>query len=246
MRGLLFAISVVLLSADASAQFMAMQQDWVSTWGLNGQTEKQFEIQLKSECRMRIKMIDRLCSMEDDQQSKLTLAADADVKRFFREVAAIRAQVEAMDLKGNRNEDINQIWQVVSPLSTKVQEGIFEEKSLFQRVMRSVLSEEQQGLYEAELKKIRLQKWKAITRVNVAELERSMPLLADQREKLVKILDDQDLPKTISKHMDGYVGFLKMARAQKANKKQFEGFLDEKQLKVIDLYCDRYRGWIGM
>ncbi|MGB7343316.1 MAG: hypothetical protein WBD20_03830 [Pirellulaceae bacterium] len=247
MRGLwIAAIFLWLYSSNASAQFFAAQrQDWISSWVLNGQTEQQYAKQLKNDYQMRVRMVDRLCQLEESQKSKLTLAADADVTRFFREVAAIRKKVDAMDLEGNQNQDINKIWEVVSPLSQQLQQGLFAEKSLFQRVMRSTLTEEQQGLYEAELAENRRRRWQAITRVNLVEIERSMPLLADQREKMLKIMDAQELPKTITEHMDGYVGFLKLTKAKKANEKQFTEFLDKHQMKVIEQFCDRYQGWAG-
>ncbi|QDT08865.1 hypothetical protein [Planctomycetes bacterium K23_9] len=239
MRSICFGIFIAFLSTTASAQ-----QDWVSSWVLNGQTEAQFEKQLKSDYEMQVNMIDRLCDLRDAQRSKLTLAADADVTRFFRDVAKIRKKIAALDLKGNQNDDINKIFQVVSPLRTHVQNGVFGDQSLFHRVSRSVLTTDQQELYAAEIKKNRQRRCEAIVRVNVADLERSMPMLADQRDKLMEVLDAQELPTTINQHMEGYSGFLKLVKARKNAKQDFEKIFDAKQMKVIDQYCDRYQGWV--
>ncbi len=246
MRGLwVGSILLGLFSCPASAQFFGQSpQDLLQSWVFQGQTEQQFKRNLKSEYEMRVRMVDRVCDLEDPQVAKLTVAADADVQRFFREVGKIRKKVDAMNLNGNNNQDINKIWTVVSPLSQKLQTGLFGKESLFQGVMRTTLSEEQLGKYQADLDRIRRRRLRALTRVNVAEIERSMPISADQREKLLKILDAQEIPKTMSKHMDGYVGFIRLAKARKADKDQFTQLFDGAQMKVIQQYYDRYKGWV--
>lgn len=244
----IFLASVTLGSSCASAQVFfggQQQQDWVSNWAFNGRTEKQVESQLKSDYQMRLKMIDRLCDLQQPQVAKMTTAGDADVSRFFRDVAKARREVDALGLKGNNNNDINQMWQIVSPISQQMQAGIFSDKSLFQKVMRSTLSEGQHGLYEAELKKNRQRRWQTITRVNVAEIEKSTPLLADQRQKLLELLDAQEIPDKINSNMDAYIGFLKLLKAKKQDKK-LGNILDKQQMVVIQKYCDRYRGWGNM
>lgn len=221
------------------------EQDWVSNWAFNGRSEKQVESQLKSDYQMRLKMIDRLCDLQESQVAKMITAGDADVTRFFRDVAKVRREIDALGLKGNNNNDINRMWQVVSPISQQMQAGIFSEKSLFQKVMRSTLSEEQRDLYEAELKRNRQRRWRSITRVNVAEIEKSTPLLTEQREKLLELLDAQKIPDKINGNMDAYVGFLKLLKAKKQDKK-LGNILDKQQMVVIQKYCDRYRGWEHM
>ena len=251
VRSLCLGIALIVLlcgsaplCGSASAQVFRAKQDWIASWVFQGQTEADFQKQLHFDYAMRVKMIDRLCELDEEQRSKLNLAGDADVTRFFRDVAKIRKKVDALELDGNQRDEINQVWEIVSPLQVKTNEGLFTDKSLFQRVMRSVLSEEQQDLYAAELQRNQRRRCRALTRINVAEIERSMPLLSEQREKLLELLDSQELPKTMNKHMEGYAGYLKLVKLMKANKKALAELLDEKQLKVVDQYCDRYQGWV--
>ncbi|NND97544.1 MAG: hypothetical protein HKN47_09480 [Pirellulaceae bacterium] len=243
--GLLAGLFVHHVHAQGFMGRGVVKQDWVAMWAFNGRSEAEVKTQLRSDYQMRLKMIDRLCGLDQPQVSKLETAASADITRLFRKVTEVRREVDALDLDGNNNQDVNQIWQIVSPISTRLQQGVFEEKSLFQKVMRSTLSKQQQDRYKEELAENRRRRWKAITRVNVAEIERSMPLLNDQRRKLLEILDEQDLPTKITKQMDGYVGYLKLIKAKKQNA-GLEIFLDKQQMVVIQQYCDRYRGWEGM
>ena len=250
----MFSLRLIICAAvlscgvtDVSAQFFGVQQqqDWVAMWAFNGRTEEQVQKQLKSDYKMQLKMIDRICDLQEQQTAKMTTAGEADVSRFFREVAKVRKEVEALDIKGNNNNEINKIWPIVTPIAQQMQQGIFADKSLFQKVMRSTLSKEQRDLYDAELEKNRRRKWKSVTRVNLVDIEKSMPLLGDQREKLLELLDAQRLPKKINKSMDGYVGYLKLLKAKRQDK-NLGGILDKQQMAVIDQYCDKYRGWENM
>ena len=245
-RAAFVALALLLCGAtNADAQFFGNQQqeqDWISNWVFQGRSEKDIQSQLQSDCQMRLKMLDRVCDLSDSQMAKMTTAGDGDVTRFFRDVAQIRSELKKLGLKGNDNNDINQMWQIVSPLSQQFQKGMFAEKSLFQKVMRSALSEEQQDLYQAALDKNRKRRWKTLTRINVAEIEKSMPLLTEQREKLLELLDAQELPDKIDKHMDASVGYLKLLKA-KMQDEDLGDILDKQQMAVIQKYCDRYRGW---
>ncbi len=221
--------------ATANAQFR--QNDWVSMWALNGQNEQQVAKQLRSEYQMRIRIIDRICELEQEKQNKLKLAAEADITRFLRDVARTRREVDALEIDNN---NVQEAWQVVSPLATRVQTGMFGDGSLFQKVFRSLLDDSQQQLYEAQLQRDRQRRWGAITRTNVADMEKATPLLGHQREKLLKLLDAVKVPEKLNKHMDGYVGYLRLI---KVDEQDLAEFLDEHQLAVLRQYQERYQGW---
>ncbi len=241
--GIGFLTAATLVSATANAQFGAIGvagNDWVSMWALNGRSEQQAAKQLAAEYQMRIKIMDRICALDQTQKKKLKFAAEADLSRFLRDVARTRRELEKMNI-GNNN--VQEAWEVVSPLATRLQAGLFDEGSLFDKVFRSSLDESQQQLYQAEAEKDRRRRWRAITRTNLADIERSMPLLAVQREKLLKLLDDVQVPGKLKKHMDGYVGYLRLI---KVGKQELAEFLDEDQVAVIDQYRERYQGWARM
>jgi hypothetical protein len=236
---LVFAFGALTLAKPAVAQVRA-NNDWVSMWALNGQSDQAFAKKLRSEIKMRVRVIDRICELDESQKAKLQIAADADVTRFMRDIARTREVLDGMKIDNN---DVNEAWQIVSPLTTRVREGMFADGSLFQKVVRSSLNKSQQGQYEAELENQRQRRWRAITRVNVAEIEKAMPLLGEQREQLLQLLDAVKVPKRLNGNMDGYIGYLRLI---KVNREDLEEFLDEHQLAVLDQYRDRYKGWAHM
>ena len=237
---LMFAFAALNLSRPADAQLRRADNDWVSMWALNGQSDQAFAKKLRSEITMRVKVMDRICQLDQGQKAKLQIAAQADVTRFMRDIARTREILDGMEIDNN---DVNEAWQIVSPLTTRVQTGMFADGSLFQKVIRSTLNESQQGQYDLELEQQRQRRWQAITRVNVAEMEKSMPLLGEQREQLLELLEAVKVPKKLSKHMDGYIGYLRLIKVKPAD---LEKFLDEHQLAVVDQYRDRYKGWGNM
>ena len=237
--------TIVIFALLALVDFAsAQQQDWIKSWGFGGRSRSQVEEQLTFDSKQRVALLDRLCSLDDAQQQKLSRAADTDVCRFFREVDSIERKVETMDL-GDNNRNINEVFQVISPIQTKLREGLFAEQSLFQKVVRSTLTDQQQSLYEAEMEKNRRRRWTVMTRSNLADIERSMPLVADQREKLLELMEEQELPIKMQKQMDGYAGYLKLLMIDDREAVLAE-FLDDDQVEVISKYCERYRGWERM
>ena len=249
----LYALLVVCMLASHCPALQAQiilgranqNQDWVAMWAFNGRTDDQVRKQLDNELQMRIGMVDRLCELDDGQEAKLSRSAQADITRFFRQVTKIREEVKESGLNANNNQDMNKLWQIISPLTIAMQQGVFGENSLFQKVLRGTLEPEQSKTYKDALKKNRERRWKTLTRVNVAEIEKSTPLIGDQREKLLAILDKQEIPEKFNKQMDGYVGYLKLMKARKEDP-TLGGFLDKHQLAVMNQYCDRYQGWMGM
>lgn len=231
----LFAVPVSTSSAQLA------QQDWVSSWALNGRTEQQVAKQLQGEYKMQIKLIDQICDLNELQHRKLSTAGEGDVKRFLRDVERIRNELKDKEIDNN---NVQEAWNIVSPLATKLQQGMFKENSLFAKVTKSALTDQQRKVHEEHIERSRTRRWKVLTRVNLAAIEQSMPLLEDQREKLLELLDAQKVnPKRISIHMEGYIGYLRLLKIEK---KALKGFLDEHQLAVVDEYRQRYRGWENM
>ena len=235
-------IACTICSQSAVAQFG--NRDWISMWALNGRTESQVIDQFKSEQEMTIKTMKRVCDLDESQIRKLDIAAGGDIKRFQRDIQRCRAELKEKkldDVNDRNNDNIQAAWNIVSPLATKVQNGVFGEGSLFSKVSVSALDQKQRKTYEAELERIRLRRWRTMTRVNLSAIEASMPMRVDQRKKLLDILDAEALdPEKVDKNMDAYVGFLKLASTEI---KPLGEFLDEHQIDVLKKYRDRYKGW---
>ena len=88
---------LTLVTAQQAHGQFRNQNDWVSMWALNGRTEDQVAKQFRSDSKMRIQNMDRICDLNEQQQQKLKLAADADVTRFMRECSRIRLKLKDMN-----------------------------------------------------------------------------------------------------------------------------------------------------
>lgn len=221
---------------------MTQEQDFVRSFAFGGQSDTVVRNQLFSEAEHRIIMVDDVAELQDVQKQKLRAAADTDVRRFFREVSRIRDQLK----KNLGQNDFNEAWQVVMPLQMTMQQGLFLDGSLFDRVVQSTLTRGQEKAFRAELKRRRSRRLSILTRVNLAEIEReSMPLTIDKREKLLEILDSVELPDSMTKQMDPYAGYLKLLVISDRDN-ELKTFLTDKEIKVIDQYRQRYQGWEAM
>lgn len=243
LKQLLFLIFFYLTICPLA---FGQEQDWVRMWALNGRTEQEVAKRLKLEYQTTLTQMKRVFDLEEPQEKKLVTAAEGDIKRFLRDVARIRDELKEkkLNVNNNNNNNVQEAWNIVQPLSTRIQKGLFKENSLFKKVTKSTLNKEQRESYDAEVEKSRKRRWNVLTRVNVSQIEKSMPLLEEQREKLLALLDAVEI-KTKGKrqwqpHMNGYVGFL---RLMKIEDEELEKFLDKEQMAVIEEYRNRYRGW---
>ncbi|TWU00771.1 hypothetical protein [Stieleria varia] len=230
--------------ADAQVFFagQAAERDFIAMFAFNGRSETDVKNQMRMLSGIQVDLVAKIGELDEQQTDKLQAATESDIRRFFREVDQVRHQLDEMKLGPN---DINEAWQVVSPIQVRMNAGIFGEQSLFQRVIKSVLTPDQQTAYQDELVRQRVRRWNIITRMNIAEIERnSMPLTSSQRDQLLAVLEKVELPATLNKQMDGYAGYIRLTGSAKHDQ-QLKKFLTPAQMKVIDQYRLRYEGWLG-
>lgn len=245
-------VLILLLAADlcsyrkVEGQFFAAQapqQDLVSMFAFNGLGDEHIRKQLHGEAEQYVRFVDAVASLNEGQKKKLKVAADTDVRRFFREVDSVR---EDLKKQGIDQHNINEAWQIIMPLQTKIQQGVFNQGSLFDRVIQSTLTNRQETAFRDEVQRRRERRWDVLTRSNLVAIEQaSMPLTREQREKLLKILLTIELPTKLDKQMDVYAGYLRLLLVEERDV-ELKEFLTAKQMKVIEKYRDRYRGWERM
>ena len=146
--------------------------------------------------------VDRHCDLSNAQKSKLELAGRGDIKRFFDEVEVVRK--EFMKVRRDRQK-FNQIHQKISPLQMKFNSGIFDDSSLLHKVLKRTLDTQQQAKYEqSELERRRF-RYQARVAMVVAMLEKGVPLLDEQRQKLIKLIGEETEPPRKFGQYDYYV-----------------------------------------
>ena len=171
-------------------------------WVFGGKTSSQVTKRLDSLLALQVDSVERACSLSDGQKKKLQLAGRGDVKRFFGSVEEMRKKFREVRRDQNR---VNNIWQDLQPLRTRFNSGIFDEVSLFCKVLKRTLDPEQSAQYEQQERERRKFRYQAKVELVVAMLEKGVPLCDVQREKLVKLLLEEADPPTKFGEYDYYV-----------------------------------------
>ncbi|MEP2309536.1 hypothetical protein [Rhodopirellula bahusiensis] len=186
--------------------------------------------------------------MTEGQKDALRLARHGDIKRFFDRVNKARETFLNME-QDNDNRNINEAYQLASPLQQELTQGIFGDGSLVQKVTRYVMTEEQATeLEEREIEQFRAL-FSAQASLFLATLGRSMALTAKQQRQLQGHLKKriEQIQKTPSGklHVSFYqTVFIKwIAESQE---EEATSILDPEQTKVIENLAENARAALPM
>ncbi len=220
---------------QAQALFVAPRQDVLAMYLYNGGDEASFKRQLELRTERQVKRMAHVAQLDPPQLEKLELAAQGDLSRFYRELERVRLKVKDLDAR-NRN-DMQQAWQAISPLQTRIANGIIDENSLLERVMSTLLTPEQEEIYREYLRERQKAKFTAILMMTIADLEKAMPLTAKQRSELIKLLESKKFPRKCQTNLEAYVGHAMLARLSADETKKL---LDVEQRKTLQLFKEMY------
>jgi hypothetical protein len=184
--------------------------------------------QLSSQIALRIEDLDRSCQLSADQKQKLALAGAGDVKNFQNRCAELKQKL--VTSKPVPQAEVNLLYQQTRPLQAEWAAGVLGEASLFEKVVRHSLSEEQRilhGQVEAERAKFR---YNAKVEMVVGQIENSMPLTAAQREKFIALLLAETQPPKVFGTYDYYVIMLQASKLPEA---KLESIFDASQMSML-------------
>jgi len=208
---------------------------------LQQKTEKAFRDEVVARSHDTIERVKQVCQLEPAQIEKLQLAAEGDVTRFFREYE--RVKMELAGIKINDAPAVQRAWPIVMPLYERVHQKIFDENSLSQSVVRTVLNESQRRQFETAEAKRRAYEHEANCKSTIAELNKEIPLTRSQREKLLEIMLSVPPPKKSHPQLAGLLGMIILKKVSKQIEK--ESGLDKKQLDHLLVLQERVRGMEG-
>ncbi|MEZ5941989.1 MAG: hypothetical protein R3C18_11395 [Planctomycetaceae bacterium] len=180
----------------AQERMFQMTEQQFNSWifesnGFNsgqGQTGRQrVEVSLTARCQQ----LDATAHLDELQREKLRLAGQYDIQRFFNDVDAARRQTSMGQIS---QEELNRIYQSVQPLSQRFQMGLNGRGSLFEKTIRTTLTEEQLAIYEAQELERDRRRYESLVRGSIAMLELSMPLTQKQREKVISLMMEESPP----------------------------------------------------
>src|SRR4051794_25138146 len=233
------AASALLLIACCFVRQSTAQNRWVldenqfNSWVFN---DNGGGLDEDSEITLMVESIDRSCHLTPAQKEKIQLGAHGDYARFKEEVDELRAEYVGKTYDQN---DMNTIWQKISPVQQKYQAGLLGEKSLFSKVIQTTLTPEQHEEFEAAEAERRKARHIAKVRLFVAMLDQSCPMKAAQRDALVNLLLKETKPALRKSEYDWYVVIVQVGRLPD---NKLTAILDNAQLKYVKKVTNQGRG----
>ena len=177
--------------------------------------------QINNMLKLRMLEIGTVCQLTEEQKQKLMLAASGDIHRFFSAVDAVR------QLSDEAKND-QHFWRHIGPLQMKMSAGLFNNDSLFAKTLDTALSPEQLAKYKVVTDERRAFTLKAQSEQAVLTLEQSLPLRADQRERLIKLMIEEHASKPEQQ------GFQLLYEIFRIPEKKLRAIFDDTQWKLIE------------
>ena len=192
-----------------------------------GRRRDQIEQSIKAQFAVRLESVNRVCTLSDAQREKITLAAEGDRKRLLRRIG--QAQ-EKHRTAGQDQKKIQEFYNVASSLRTKL-DDVYDEWSLYQKILRQTLTKEQWARYDRQERERDRFRYQAKIEMVMTRLENGLVAFhADQRQRLIKLLlDETEAPKKFGKY-DYYVVLFQLA---KLNDEKLKPIFDDAQRQAI-------------
>lgn len=214
----------------------------LNQFDLNDQTFNQWlygnsrPLDVASELSAEIDGVDRVCSLTPEQKQKLKLAGRGDEIRFSERVDELRQRLVGKSYDQN---EINEIYQQIQPLAQEYRAGVLGKSSLFYKVLKRTLDDQQQVKFEQVQSERRAARHAAKIKLYIAQLERSCPFTHEQRTALEEILRKETRP---ANHASEYDSYILMYQAAKIPEEELKEFLDDAQLRVVNMQFQQGRG----
>jgi len=232
------AKDAVLAPAAGMVQAVAFDvpEETFDQWVFGGKTTSQVTKRLDSLLLLQVESVQRACELSDAQKKKLQLAGRGDMKRFFGSVEEMRQKFREVRRDQNR---FNNIWQEIQPLQMRFNSGIYDDKSLFYKVLKRTLDSDQSEQYDEREQERRRFRYEAKVELAVAMMETGVPLRDVQRRKFVTLLLKETEPPTKFGQYDYYVVLYKAA---KLPKEKLQPIFDDGQWRAVTQLLAHGRG----
>ncbi|MEZ6138803.1 MAG: hypothetical protein R3C53_28285 [Pirellulaceae bacterium] len=236
---LVFALSAACSPVRAQfAVFGIQEQDVLSMYLYNGQNEATYRKQLEQRCQLRFDQIVEVAELDASKQEKLSLAMQGDINRFYRHVGLVRKKTVGLNIQDQN--DMQKAWQEIQPLQERLSKGLLGDDSLFEKVLDSTLSSDQNEAYRTFLAQRSAARNEAIIKATIADLDRHVPMLAKQRDELLAAMTKLGTPKTLPQGYEAYLGYIYLTKLDSAT---IDQIFDKSQAAAIKKTQKQYEGY---
>ncbi len=186
---------------------------------------------------LQIEEMDRTCGLSDSQKEKLRLAGRGDVERFFDRVEEKRRELQDKSYEQNK---IGELYQQLQPFQATLNGGLFDDGSLFAKIVAKALDPEQAARYESFNRERRTFRYRAKVEMMVLKLSRSLGLRAEQQERFVQAIIEETRPPRRFGQNDYY---LVLYQASTVPEERLRPIFDEAQWGLIQRLLRQGKGY---
>lgn len=231
-RLLMVWLSLLAIGTPVPAQNFEIDITQFDSWIFSGMQNAEVARQrLESQAQMEIDRLDLGTRLKESQIQKLLFAAKGDIKHFFDDVDVAHRQFHAMKAAGEIDQaNINEVYQLASPLAQRINQGIYGNDSLLKKVARGCVDGEQaKQLQEREQ---RQRKWESDAAIvfYLANLGRRVPMTYAQREKFQ---DWATSSITLRDPKNSYSSYVLMVKMSELPQAQLKSIFDDVQYAAI-------------
>jgi hypothetical protein len=237
---LFLIVLAAILLAPGSGQFARGEDDWdaegpvpnaravareglqfnaevnVNSWVCGTVNLTQAQQKTETLLKLRVSSLERAGGLSKADAEKLRLAGQNDVASFFRRLDALKQECRGLNVNDRKFQEM---WQKIEPLRTQFNGGLFNDTSLFSKVLHGMMRRDPSAPYRKEEEQRRRFCYRATIEVAVTVFENGVPLTDAQRQKFLKVLcDELPPPKSVGRQAE-YVVFCQASKLDEAKLK---------------------------
>jgi hypothetical protein len=139
----------------------------------------------------RVESLCRSYGLSEPQKKKLLLAGRVDIKRFFDRVEVLQKQPQVFR---NNAGDVWQAGEEIRKLSLLPSEDLFDEHSMFAKVLANTLTKEQAVTYQRLERELASRRHRATLDWVLGTWDHSLGLNAGQHQRLLALFEQETRP----------------------------------------------------
>ena len=135
--------------------------------------------------QVQVDFVDDAVSLTPQQRSKLELAGQGDIQRFFNDYEEVK---RGMTFGNIPRDEWQAVWQKAQPLSTRFAAGLHGRRSLLKKTLTSTLGPEQLEQFTAVKAERDRLIYQDNIRMTLSMVDRKVPLTKQQRDQITQLL----------------------------------------------------------
>lgn len=225
-------ILLAMISCATTASAQQANNQILQSYVLQGKDANRLQQELTNKSKVLVDACSEALQLDEGQVEQLRFACRGDVMRIMQEITELDIHTKHVDMQemGRNQEEMQKIWPLVMPARSRIDEGLHSKGSLFEKSLKSILTADQQVNFEKQNQEKQTRLIVATTKLTLLEFEKQVPLTADQRNRIIKLVEESPKPKLVSEGMAYYLGIVVLSKLPEEKVREI---LNEEQFKTF-------------